>query len=344
MDYVKVATNIQKGLDFMKKILSVIISIIIACTLFTGCNNTTSPDTRAKYNIVCTIYPQYDWVMNLLGDNANDYNVTLLLNNGTDLHNYQPSARDIVTIASSDMFIYVGGESDKWVHDVLKNSGNEKTIAINMLECLGENIYEEETVEGMQAEKHSLFDFSHDDEETEYDEHVWLSLKNAKKICENISKALCGLDSRNSSSYKKNLENYTEKLTSLDEKYMDTVAQSKTKTLLFGDRFPFRYLTEDYNINYYAAFPGCSAETEASFKTIVFLANKADELNLSTICVTESSDLSVAKTIMENTGTKKKQIVTFNSLQSVTKNDIDNKVSYLSYMEDNLKALNAALN
>lgn len=338
----------------MKKIILIILSVIFTCSIFTGCNNDGTSISNDQYNIVCTIYPQYDWVMQLLGDNADKYNVTLLLNNGADLHNYQPSAKDIIAISTCDLFIYVGGESDSWVQDVIKESTNEDMITINMLEVLGDEAYEEEIIEGMEEEEHShdddnlhnddAHDEDSDDSHVEYDEHVWLSLKNARTICSEISSALCKLDDKNKTDYDNALNAYTQSIDALDKKYADTVLSAKRNTLLFGDRFPFRYFVEDYNLDYYAAFPGCSAETEASFQTIVFLAEKTDELNLPAVCVTESSDQSIASTIIDNTKSQNQQILILDSMQSVTENDIQKGISYLTIMESNLEVLRTALN
>lgn len=360
----------------MKKLISTVFSVALICSLLAGCNSNTTPVSNEKYNIICTIYPQYDWVMQLLGDNADNYNVTLLTGNGTDMHNYQPTARDIITISTCDLFIYVGGESDKWVQDIIEDANNKDMISLNMLELLGDRALKEEIVDGMEHEHDSLLpepekddsseerdsletndehkhnsdheslesNEEHEHDETSYDEHVWLSLTNAKIICEAISAELCKLDFDNSSDYQKSLETYAEKLDFIDQKYRDTISSAKRNTLLFGDRFPFRYLAEDYKLDYYAAFPGCNADTEASFKTIIYLAEKTDELNLPVLCVTESSDKAVASTIIDNTTSPDRKILTLNSLQSVTNENIKEGISYIQIMESNLETLKIALN
>ena len=214
----------------------------------------------AKLSIVTTIFPEYDWVRELLGDNSSNADLTLLLGNGVDLHSYQPTIQDVAKISTADIFIYVGGESDGWVTDALKNKKNKDMIVLNLMEILGDSVKEEEIVEGMEAEEE-------EEEEAEYDEHVWLSLKNAKVICKAITDALCQKDSTNAASYKKILSDYTAQLDQLDAAYSSTVKSASKNTLIFGDRFPFRYLVDDYDLNYYAAFVGCSAETEASLPT-----------------------------------------------------------------------------
>ena len=493
----------------------------------------------SKKSIVCTTYPEYDWVMNILGKNASNFDVTLLQNKGTDLHSYQPTVQDLAKISACDLFVYVGGESDEWVEDALKNARNKNMTVINMMEVLGDAVREEEIVEGMQeseehehghdhhheAEAHnhsaeihaddikdrSLAEFNgewqslypvlmagsleeyvehqaeekgkseedmkaeiaakwncgvktvtvkgnkitltyddgktvsgkysyagyavkkndegkitnvrykfeskdkkvpryvmfndhgyapadkvthfhfyfgnngfdefmdskivsyfvdsklsahecedlllghnhdlhaeghhhHDGEEPEYDEHVWLSLRNAAAITQELSKAVQKLDSKNAALYKANADEYIKQLNALDSEYAKVVAQAKIKTVVFADRFPFRYLADDYGLSYYAAFAGCSAESEASFETVVFLAKKLDELGLSSVLTIEKSDKKIAKTVISATKAKNQQILEMDSLQSVTQKDIKSGKSYLDAMKQNLETLKAALN
>lgn len=511
------------------KIISVLMTLMVVIGALSACSNmdnngssagrqTNNEDNQQennrKYSIVSTIFPQYDWVRQIIGENSDNYELTLLLDNGVDLHNYQPTTDDIIKISSCDMFIYVGGESDSWVEDVLKNATNEDMVVINLLDVLGDSVKEEEIKEGMQHDHehtHGVEDFEDDEvqdrslsdwagewqsvypylldgsfdevmehkanegdktaneyyeyyktgyetnvekieindnsitftkdsvastasyeykgfeiltyesgskgvryqfeavgdtngapryvqlsdhiiepsksehfhiyfgdegfdallneldnwptyyeeglsgieiakdmiaheHENELDEHVWLSLKNAKKITSYIAEKLVELDAKNASFYEKNLNTYHLELESLDKKYQEVVESATCKTLLFGDRFPFRYLVDDYGLDYYAAFSGCSAETEASFETIVFLSNKLDELKLKNIMVIETSDQSIAKTIAQNSKGKNQSIFTMDSMQSVTTSDITSGVSYLSIMESNLDVLKDVLN
>ncbi len=291
----------------------------------------------AKISIVTTIFPEYDWVRELLGDNSSNADLTLLLGNGVDLHSYQPTIQDVAKISTADIFIYVGGESDGWVTDALKNKKNKDMIVLNLMEILGDSVKEEEIVEGMEAEEEE-----EEEEEAEYDEHVWLSLKNAKVICKAITDALCQKDSANAASYKKNLLNYTAQLDELDSAYSSVVKASSKDTLIFGDRFPFRYLVEDYDLNYYAAFVGCSAETEASFKTVIFLANKMDELDSNYIFKIESGDDKLCRTIIQNSSKKNAQILVLDSMQSVTSKQAAS-TSYLKIMNENLNVLKEGL-
>jgi len=334
-------------------------------------------------SIVSTIFPQYDWVRQILGDKADNMDLTLVINNRIDLHNFQPSVSDIVNISTSDLFIYVGGESDGWVEDALKQSVNPNMVVINLLELLGDSVKFEEIIEGMDhdhcddddcddethdhshshdscsADSHDDCDddthdhdhdhSDHDDHDDhvhhhgEIDEHVWLSLRNAVIFCNAITDALSTLDPDNAEVYRANLIAYLEILAALDTEYRTVVDAASVATLLFADRFPFRYLVDDYGLRYYAAFPGCSAETEASFSTIIFLAGKVDELELRNVMVTESADDSIARTIISNTETGNQQILVLDSMQSANSTDWQNGITFLSIMESNLDVLRQAL-
>jgi len=524
----------------MKKTLRYI--ILAAMMLFSA-----SVFAASKKSIVCTTYPEYDWILNILGKNASSFDVTLLQNKGTDLHSYQPTVQDMAKISACDLFVYVGGESDGWVEKALHNAANKNMLVINMMEVLGDAVREEEHVEGMQESEHhhhhdgeeehehegEAHEHHHDEEiteadimprevsefagtwqslypvlmtgaldeyveyqankkaisvaesraeieekwncgvktikikgnkitliydngkketgtykyagfatkkdengkitsirhkflatskkgpkyvmlndhghkpvesvehfhiyfgnnsfeelvttksnpffvdsrldaheclenvmghelghnhaaeghehhhhegEVEYDEHVWLSLKNAIVITKALSEKVQKLDGKNASVYKANTDSYVKKLAALDADYEKTVSQAKTKTLVFADRFPFRYLTDDYGLTYYAAFAGCSAESEASFETVIFLAKKVDEFNLKSVLTIEKSNKKIAKTVVANTKTKKQQILEMDSLQSVTQKEITDGKTYLGTMQQNLEVLKTALN
>lgn len=330
----------------ISKIIKSALGVAAVVLLFAAVNSTLfakakKADKKAatKLSIVTTIFPEYDWVRQILGDNSAGADLTLLLGNGVDLHSYQPSIQDVAKISTADIFIYVGGESDAWVTDALKNKKNKDMIVLNLMEILGDSVKEEEIVEGMEAEEEEE---SEEEEEAEYDEHVWLSLRNAKVICTKITEALCQKDSTNAASYKKNLSDYTAQLDQLDAAYSTAIKSATKNTLIFGDRFPFRYLVDDYNLNYYAAFVGCSAETEASFKTVIFLANKMDELDSNYIFKIESGDDKLAKTIIKNSGKKNAQILVLDSMQSVTSKQAAS-TSYLKIMNENLNVLKEGL-
>lgn len=499
----------------MKKRISIILAVVMAllCLAACGQNKSKYSSKNDKIKVVTTIFPEYDWVREIAGENSN-VDITTLLDNGVDLHSYQPTAEDIMKISSCDMFIYVGGESDEWVEDALKESVNKNMKVINLLDVLKDTVKTEEAMPGMQSEEGHNHGYSHFDdsdvqdrsltdwsgewqsvypyiengdldevmerkaesgdktaeeykkyyetgyktdvekmsingeegtmeftkngvtskakyeykgykiydyssgnrgvcyffesvdnasdapkyvqfsdhgispskaehyhiyagndsfdalseemdnwptyypagmtsneikedmlehEEKEYDEHVWLSLRNAEKLCDAIADSLCDIDSENKNVYSTNAAVYKNKLKELDDQYRNVVKNSTNKTLLFGDRFPFRYMVDDYGLKYYAAFAGCSAESEASFETISFLAKKVDELGLKNVMTIEKSDKKIANTIISNTKNKNQKIFELNSLQSTTSKDVKNGVTYLSVMKSNLNVLKEAL-
>lgn len=499
----------------MKKRIFIILAVVMAllCLAACGQNKSKYSSKNDKIKVVTTIFPEYDWVREIAGENSN-VDITMLLDNGVDLHSYQPTAEDIMKISSCDMFIYVGGESDEWVEDALKESVNKNMKVINLLDVLKDTVKTEEAMPGMQSEEGHNHGYSHFDdsdvqdrsltdwsgewqsvypylengdldevmeckaesgektaeeykkyyetgyktdvekmsingeegtmeftkngvtskakyeykgykiydyslgnrgvryffeavdntsdapkyvqfsdhgispgksehyhiyagndsfdalseemdnwptyypagmtsneikedmlehEEKEYDEHVWLSLRNAEKLCDAIADSLCDIDSENKNVYSTNAAVYKNKLKELDDQYKDVVKNSTNKTLLFGDRFPFRYMVDDYGLKYYAAFAGCSAESEASFETISFLAKKVDELGLKNVMTIEKSDKKIANTIISNTKNKNQKIFELNSLQSTTLKDVKNGVTYLSVMKSNLNVLKEAL-
>ena len=315
----------------MKKLLKALI-VLLLINLF-ACNTNKEENKEEeikddKLTIVTTIFPIYDWTKEIIKGNE-DIELIYLLDNGLDLHNYQASAQDIIKINNCDLFIYVGGESDEWVEDVLNNSDIKK---LNLIELLVDNTLLEEHKEGMQVDEH---------EEEEIDEHIYLSIKNAIKAISFINDNICLIDAENIELYNTNTTNYINSLKRLDNQYQNTIDNSLNKTLIFADRFPFRYLIEDYNLDYYAAFNGCSAETEASFETIKFLTEKLNELSLNYLLVLENSDQKIAKTIIENSNIEDCLIEELNSMQSI---DINDNKTYLSIMKDNMEILKKVLN
>ena len=503
----------------MKKITALLLALLMLVGALAGCGKQNDTNKTDKLSIVTTIFPEYDWVREILGDKADNAEVTMLLDNGVDLHSYQPTADDIVKISDCDLFVYVGGESDGWVESVLKNAADKKRKVINLLEVLGDSVKTEETVEGMQEAEHahdhskevstfedhevqdrslsdwegswqSAYPFALDgtlddafaamaeegemtadeyktyyqkgyktditnigiegdhiaftyedgkkvgsdykyigyyiqnwstgtkaamyrfeavdrtsgapiyiefndhmiesaapehfhirmsnesfdaivdpekswptffpadmtgedlcehmeghghDHEEEADEHVWLSLKNAETLVGAISNALQELDPDNKDTYTANASAYIEKLSALDGAYQSAVDGAARKTVLFGDRFPFRYLVDDYGLRYYAAFAGCSAESEASFETVSFLAKKVDELGLPCVLTIEGKNHKLAETIVQSTTKKNQKVLTMDSMQSMTSEDAANGATYLSVMEQNLSVLKDAL-
>lgn len=316
--------------------LKKIITGVLAAFMLAGCAPKQQQNTT-KLKIVATTFPQYDWIREIIGKDNTNVDLQLLMKNGGDLHSYQPTAGDIANIADANLFVYVGGESDEWVDDALKEKTNKDMKVVNMMQTLGDDIDEEE--EGLEKESED-----HDHEEIEYDEHVWLSLKCAQKIVKAIADELGELDSTNAKKYQENAEAYIAKLAALDKSYESTVNTVKNKTWIFADRMPFHYLAKDYGITTYAAFNGCSTETNASFNTIVSLAKYADELGIKHIMTIEGSDKKLAKAVIENTTDKNQDILTLNSLQSVSQSDIDKGLTYYGAMEENLKVLAQSFN
>ena len=333
----------------MKKFLLIILALLFVLGL-AGCGQEKAATKKAvgaekKLKIVTTIFPEYDWVKNIMGDQFSQAEVTLLLNNGTDIHNYQPTIQDMMKVSNCDLFVYVGGESDHWVDKALQEAKNKNMRVVNLLQVLGTKVKDEEVIEGGEKKELAILAAKHrQEEEPDKDEHVWLSLKNAQLICSALAKALSEVDAAHAAVYAANLKKYEDKLTALDLKYEKTIGQSKKQVLVFGDRFPFRYLVDDYRLKYYAAFAGCSAETEASFKTIRFLAGKLDTLGLNSIFTLERSDQKVAKTIRQTTQNKNQKLLTLDSMQATTAKDIADGTTYLGIMDNNLAVLQEGLN
>ena len=326
---------IMSSLAILLGILSISIPLAGVRTAEAG----TTEDSGKKLKIVTTIFPEYDWTRAVLGDREADVDLTMLLDNGTDLHSFQPAVKDIMKVSSCDLLIYVGGESDQWIEDALESAQNKDMKTINLMEVLGDTIKEEEKVEGMQESGHG----HEDEDEKEYDEHVWTSLRNASVICGIIAETLEEMDPENKDVYASNAAAYQEKLSDLDTEYQNTVDSAKQNTLLFADRFAFRYLVDDYGLSYYAAFAGCSAESEASFETVSFLAKKVDELGLPCVLTIEGKNHKLAETIVQSTAGKNQKVLTMDSMQSTTSEDVANGTTYLSVMEQNLGVLKEAL-
>lgn len=315
-------------------IFAVIFSLLI---FFPSCSKK-NESSATKKTIVCTIFPQYDWISSILGENSS-FELSYLLTKGTDLHSYQPTVADLVKVSQADIFVYVGGESDLWVKNALHNVKNKNQIAVNMIELLGDYAREETEIPGAQIEE---LDDEDAEEGVEYDEHVWVSVKNAIFYTEAFTEIICQLDPENKLLYKKNAESYCKELSLLHKAYEELFDSVENPAILLGDRFPFLYFAEDYNLKYFAAFSGCSAETEASFSTIINLANILSEQNLSTVFILENSSPKLANQIIENSESKSCKVMILNSMQSVTDKDVKNGTSYLSLTKENLEALSLA--
>lgn len=333
----------------MKKNWILFSALAFFAMAFLGCDSQVKQQKRLS--IVATTFPEYDWVKNIVG-NDSLFEITLL-EKGVDLHSFEPTPENILQISKADLFIYVGGESDEWVEKALENPQNPNRKVVNMMQVLGEKVKAEKIVEGMEEEhhhehgedhehaEHHEHEEHHHEEGEEMDEHVWLSLQNASILVRHIADSLVALSPEKKEMIVANANAYREKLEALDAEFAKVIVPGKT--ILFGDRFPFRYLVDDYKISYYAAFVGCSAETEASFKTIAFLAKKVDELNLKTIFVLESRTHKIAETIRDNTKSKDQQILPLHSIQSISDLDLQNGVNYYMLMQQNLEVLKRAL-
>ena len=309
-----------------------------------------------RLRVITTTFPLYDWTRQILGRHFSEVELIQLQDNGIDLHNYQPTVKDIARIAQCDLFVFVGGESDEWVDKALHSPRNPKRIALNLVKELGDAVQEEEPLEGMEEHAHhhhhdhdknhdhdKKHDHDGDDDEHETDEHIWLSLRCAVTLCKAISLKLSELDKANAAEYQANCRAYSEKLLALDKRYKEAVFASTQKTLLFADRYPFRYMANDYGLTCFAAFSGCSAETEASFKTIAFLAGKVDEYKLPFVLVLENRQHKIAETVVRTAKSKGVGILTIDSLQATTSRDSINGKNYLNAMENNLAVLIKAL-
>lgn len=319
----------------MKKRLGLIVFTMFLLLLSGGCGDGQKDSGTLK--VVCTSFPQYDWVKNIIGGGNTSIELKLMADNGVDIHSYQPSAADIARISACDVLIRIGGTSEEWIDEVLAGAVNKDMKVISLMEVLADRLKGEEVVPGMQEEEHNH------EEASEYDEHLWLSLRNAGQACAAIRDVLSDMDEQNREQYQKNTEEYIQKLEMLDEEYKTMIEGAERDTLLFGDRFPFRYLVEDYGLQYYAAFPGCLAETEASFDTIAFLAGRLDEEHIPVVLVIDDSSQGVAQTIVANSRDKNQQILRLDSMQSVARQDIEKGVDYYSVMKDNLEVFWQAL-
>ena len=317
----------------IKKYLCTLFAALTALTLLAASGCETSSD--GKLHIVCTIFPQYDWVRELT-KGAQNVEVTLLEDSGADLHNFQPSAADKVSILNSDLFVYTGGESDDWARTLLENA--EKDVrSLDLIEALGDRaLTEEEGIEESGEHGH--------EHEDEIDEHIWLSVQNAKVLVSAIREELCAVDESNAALYQSNAASYLAELSALDEAFEKTVSSAERSVLVFADRYPFRYLAHDYGLTCYAAFSGCSAESEASFATILTLVKHVEENALPYVMVLENSTQKTARTVIENTESKDQGILVLNSLQSVSREDIESGATYLGLMKEDLAVLQTALN
>lgn len=318
----------------MKKVMTVVLVVCIILMVFSGC--TDMPARKEKISIVCTIFPVYDWVYEILGDNTEKFEIKMIGKNGIDLHSYQPTVQDIALISECDLFVYVGGTSDAWAEEVIKNNPIIDVKAIKLLDVLGEDVK-------IKAVGHDHNDYTHNHSD-EYDEHIWLSLKNAALITNILASELAtNIDLKNAETYRTNASVYVDKLYALDNEYKEAVKQSDDKTIIVADRFPFMYLVRDYDIKYIAAFLGCSSDADVSFDAVVRLSEAADSLSKNTILITENSNASISKAVIDGMKNKNVNTAVINSCQAIVVSGSNYQKSYLEIMKQNLVSLKAAL-
>ena len=318
----------------MFKKLFAAVTILALIVSAAGCSKTQQASSKG-ISVVCATAPLYDWTRKIT-EGTDGTDLSLIIGNGTDLHSFQPSAKDIISIKNADVLVYVGGESDGWIRDALKEPANKNRQVVCLMDILKDAIVEEEVVEGMQGEEED----GHEEHEEgpEYDEHVWMSLRLTRRSCKAIEEALEKVSSSNAAKYKANLDAYDKKLSELDKQYEEMVKGARLDTMVVCDRYPFRYLAEDYKLKYSAAFVGCSAETEASFETVKFLADKVKALDSKAVLIIDNSDGKLAKTVLETAGKSSVKVEVLDSMQSCGA-DLD----YIKIMTENLEKLKTAL-
>lgn len=328
---------ISEEVRHMKRIITLLLAVLVLAGGLCGCSAQSDNDGRLK--IVCTVFPLYDWMRELTAGSEN-VELILIADNGVDMHSYQPTTGDIVDISTCDMLVYTGGQSDEWVDEIVERSGNEHMMVAHLIDELGDRAL------CAAPHEHNDHDDGHDGhhhDEDAKDEHIWLSAINAGVLCERLCGMLCELDSENAPVYEANAAEYISVLNEMDEQYRAVVDGAQAETLLFADRFPFRYLANDYEITYCAAFDGCEAETEASFETVAHLAAELSEHSLDWVLIIEGSEDRLARTIIGASDRPDCGVLTLDSLQSITAEDIADGVTYLSVMEENLAVLRQAL-
>ena len=303
------------------------ILLLILIVLLSGCK--LKKDNKKM--IVATNFPAYDFARAIIGD-TNTIELKMLLKPGSEIHDFEPTPKDMKNIIDSSMFIYVGGESDEWIDDILNDINKKKTKLVKMMDLV--DLKEEEIVEGMEVTEE-------EEGEEEYDEHIWTSPVNAITIIKYLKEEIIKLDPDNKEIYEKNAQKYIEQLTNIDNDFKEIVSNAKRKEIIFGDRFPLRYFVDEYGLDYYAAFPGCAEQTEASAKTISFLINKAKEDKIPVIFKIELSNNNIAKTIAKETNSK---VLEFNTAHNISIDDFNKGITYIDLMKNNIKVLKEALN
>ena len=314
----------------MKRLLTILISLVLALSL-AACA-APEAEEREGVSVVATVFAPYDFARELVGELGT---VTMLLPPGSEAHSYEPTPKDILEIQSADVFIYVGGENDAWVADVLDSVAGD-VRAVTLMDCV--ELLEEETVEGMEGgDAHAEHDHAH---EAEYDEHVWTSPRNAALICDKIAAALCEADPEHTDEYNASLAAYKAELAELDAAFTEIAACGARDTIIFADRFPLLYFARAYGLEYYAAFPGCSEDSEPSAATVAFIIDKVKAEDIPVVFHTELANEDMADIVCDETGAVKRQ---FNACHNLTRSQFNAGVSYLDLMWENTKVLKEAL-
>ncbi len=316
----------------LRKFTAVALILILALFALSACAPKDAAETKSGISIVSTVFPSYDFARQITA--GTDANITLLLQPGEEVHSFDPTSQDIIRIQNADLFLYVGGENDTWVNGVL--AGLDKSVnTFRMMDYV--TLYEEELVAGMQPESAT----EAAGETKEWDEHVWTAPVNAIAIVKAMTEELVSIDPANAKTYQANSDAYVAQLEALDQSFRDVVDASARKTVVFADRFPVRYFVEEFGLSYYAAFPGCSAETEASAATIASLIDHVKSENIPVVFYIEMSNQQMADTVAEATGATP---MLFHTCHNVTKAEFESGATYLSLMKNNVLALKAALN
>lgn len=321
----------------MKKILSIIISLTVLLAILSSCKTEKSvQNSNEKISVVTTIFPPYDFVREIAKDNVN---LDILLKAGQESHSYEPTAKDIIKIQNSNLFIYTGSENDFWVEKVLESLDKTKTKVLKLVDMVDTLSVEEENEHDHENEDEH--EHEHEHSHGDIDEHVWTSPKNAMIISKTITSSLKELDSKNAQIYQQNLDAYINELSSLDKSFSDVVANAKRNTIVVGDRFPFRYLAHQYNIQYKSALDACQTNSDASPKTISSLIETVKNESIPVVLKIEMSSSEIANTIANDTNAK---VLQMHSCHNLSKDEWDNNETYLSLMKKNVDILREALN
>lgn len=312
----------------MKRLLCALLAAVMMLSL---CGCAASYEKSDKLQVVCTLFPYYDFARVIGGD---DVDVTLLVAAGRETHSFEPTPLDVIRVSKADVFLYNGGESEQWVDGILSSAGKDIPVTAAMMDLV--DLQSEEIVEGMQVNEHE----NEDSDEIEYDEHIWTSPVIAQSICWGICAALCKADWDHAEDYVARTDAYVAQLGELDAAFREVVENGQRSTLVFGDRFPLLYFCKTYGLSYRAAFHGCASDTEPSLHTLKYLIDKVNDEQIPVVYTIELSSQKVAQAVAETTGAK---VVTFQSCQQVSRDDFNSGVTYLDLMWDNVDALKEGL-